>query len=48
MIKWRKSKEFGTGVSRAAPGQPGLWITLWITWINGVWSLEFNEEDLQI
>ena len=22
MIKWRKSKEFGTGVSRAAPGHP--------------------------
>jgi len=27
------------GVSRAAPGHPGLWITLWIKWINGVWGV---------
>jgi len=42
MIKRQKHKEFGTGVSPGPAGHPGLWISLWITWINGVWSLEFS------
>jgi len=40
MIKRQKLKEFGTGVSPGPAGHPGLWITLWITWIK--WSLEFG------